>query len=323
MQKAYMKGPIFIVGIHRCGSTLWHNVLATRPGVLRLSEPRFMGAPRQRDFRFFLRSQNLDLAKDADVQKMVELCFSKKNRPGLETTFWRFENVAVGDNPELKKEVLRKILSSDRSLGAVARIIIDEMVHLSGNTRACAVFPVDIQYIPELISWFPDCRILHITRDPRAIAMSKTNDPTGTAIRVSKHPRLAWAIRKATTFYVINEYRKFARFHRRFESLENYRLFRYEDLLVEPEKVLREVCDFVGCEFTPDMLEPEKGAHEHQASSLTGKKHKSFDPKAALRWQEFISSLDRWMITLFTGSSMKDLDYNPSTHPVFRKGAAI
>jgi Sulfotransferase family len=282
-----------------------------------------MGAPRQRDFRFFLKSQGLNLAKDADVQKMVELCFSKKNRPGLETTFWRFENVAVGGNPELKKEVLRKIISSDRSLGAVARIIIDEMVRLSGNTRACAVFPVDIKYIPELIAWFPDCRILHITRDPRAIAMSKTNDPTGTAIRVAKHPRLAWAIRKATTLYVINEYRKFARFHRRFEGLENYRLFRYEDLLVEPEKVLREVCDFVGCEFTPDMLEPEKGAHEHQASSLTGKKHKSFDPKAALRWQEFISSLDRWMITLFTGSSMKDLDYNPSTHPVFRKGAAI
>jgi hypothetical protein len=318
-----MTGPIFIVGIHRCGSTLWHNVLATRPGVLRLSEPRFMGAPRQRDFRFFLKSQGLNLAKDADVQKMVELCFSKKNRPGLETTFWRFENVAVGGNPELKKEVLRKIISSDRSLRAVARIIIDEMVRLSGNTRACAVFPVDIKYIPELIAWFPDCRILHITRDPRAIAMSKTNDPTGTAIRVSKHPRLAWAIRKATTLYVINEYRKFARFHRRFEGLENYRLFRYEDLLVEPEKVLREVCDFVGCEFTPDMLEPEKGAHEHQASSLTGKKHKSFDPKAALRWQEFISSLDRWMITLFTGSSMKVLDYNPSTHAVFRKGAAI
>jgi hypothetical protein len=92
---------------------------------------------------------------------------------------------------------------------------------------------------------------------------------------------------------------------------------------VEPEKVLREVCDFVGCEFTPDMLAPEKGAHEHQASSLTGKKLKSFDPKAALRWQEFISSLDRWMITRFTGPSMKVLDYNPSTHPVFRKGAAI
>ena len=282
-----------------------------------------MGAPRQRDFRFFLKSQGLDLARDADVQKMVELCFSKKNRPGLETAFWRFEGVPVADNPDLKKEILRRTRSSDRSLGAVAKIIIEEMVRLSGKSRAAAVFPVDIQYTPELIAWFPDCRILHITRDPRAIAMSKSSDPTGTAIRVSKHPRFAWAIRKVTTLYVIHEYRKFARFHRQFEGLENYRLFRYEDLLVEPEKVLREACDFVGCEFTPDMLEPEKGAHEHQASSLTGKKHKAFDLKAAVRWQEVISSLDRWMITQFTGSSMKVLDYNPAIHPVFRKGAAI
>jgi hypothetical protein len=315
-----MNGPIFIIGIHRCGSTLWHNLLATRPGILRLAEPRFMGAPRQRDFRFFLKTEGLDLSNDADLEKTVELCFSKKNRPGLETAFWRFENVAVADNPELKKEVLRRIKSSDRSLGALAKIIFEEMVRLSGKSRACAVFPVDIQYIPELIAWFPDCRIMHITRDPRALAMSKSNDPTGTAVRISKHPRLAWLIRKIMVLFVINEYRKFARFHRQFEGVKNYRLFRYEDLLAEPEKVLREACDFVGCEFTPDMLEPEKGAHEHQASSLTGKKHKEFDPKAAVRWQDFISSLDRWTITQLTGASMKVLDYNPATHPIFRMG---
>jgi hypothetical protein len=316
-----MNSPIFIIGIHRCGSTLWLNLLATRPGNLRLAEPRFLGAPRQRDFRFFLKSQAFDLSTETDIQRMVEVCFAKKNRPGLESDFWRFEGVSVADNPEMKKEIVRRIKNSDRSLGAIAASFIEEIVRFSGKTRACAVFPVDIEFIPELIAWFPDCRILHVTRDPRAIAMSKSNDPTGTAVRISKRPRLAWLIRKIAVLFVINEYRKFARFHRQFAGLKNYRLFRYEDLLAEPDRVLREVCDFVGCEFTPDMLEPEKGAHEHQPSSLTGKRHKELDPAAAVRWQNFISSLDRWTITQLTGASMKALDYNPGTHPIFRLGA--
>ena len=36
--------------------------------------------------------------------------------------------------------------------------------------------------------------------------------------------------------------------------LERFRAFRYEDFLVEPEPRTRELCDFLGLEFEPDML---------------------------------------------------------------------
>jgi hypothetical protein len=316
-----MQSPIFIVGPHRSGSTLWHNLVATRPGILRLTETRFLGASRQRDFKFFLQTQARDLSTDADIQSMVELCFSRKNVPGLEGAFWRFEGIAAADNPEMKKEIARRIKNSDRSLGAIAGIIIEELVRFSGKTRACVKFPLEPCYLSELIAWFPDCRIMHITRDPRAMAMSKSNDPYGTAIRVWEHPRLAWFIRKFMVFFVIAQYRASARLHGRFEGSKNYHLFRYEDLLAEPGRILREVCDFVGCEFTPDMLEPEKGSHEHQPSSLTGKRQKEFEPKAAVRWQTVISPVDRWMITNMTRSSMRTLGYHPATHPIFRLDA--
>ncbi|HWD19973.1 MAG TPA: sulfotransferase [Verrucomicrobiae bacterium] len=316
-----MNGPIFIIGPHRSGSTLWHNLVATRPGLLRLPETRFMGAPRQRDFRFFLQTQARDLSTDAAIESMVELCFSRKSVPGLEGAFWRFENIAAADNPEMKKEVARRIKASDRSIGAIAAIIIEELVRFSGKTRACVKFPLEACYIPELISWFPNCRIMHITRDPRAMAMSKSNDPSGTAIRVWEHPRLAPFIRKFMVLFVIAQYKESARLHRRFEPLPNYRLFRYEDLLANPEKTLREVCSFIECDFTPDMLEPEKGQHEHQPSSITGKKQKEFDPKAAVRWQSVIPASDRWLITTMTSSSMRMMGYDPDTHPIFKQGA--
>jgi hypothetical protein len=251
---------------------------------------------------------------------MVELCFAKKNLPGLDSTFWRFENIKAANDPQLRREISRRVKESDRSLGAIARILIEEVTRFSGCTRAGVKFPVDVGHISELLIWFPDCKIMHITRDPRAMAMSKTNDPSGTAMRVLEHPRLAWFIRKLAVWFVIARYRWTARLHIRFKDLSNYRLFRYEDLLAQPEKVLRELCEFIGADFTEDMLEPQKGHHEHQPSSLTGKQQKAFDANAAVRWQTVISPIDKWIITLLTKQSMERLNYDPKTHPIFRMG---
>jgi hypothetical protein len=289
------------------------------PGILRLADPRFLGRPGQRDFRFFLNTQARDLSTDEDVEKMVDLCLSKKSIPGLEGAFWRFEGIQAAENPDLRKEISRRIKDSDRSLGAVARAMIEEITRFSGNDRACVKFPVDVGHIPELIEWFPGCKIVHITRDPRALAMSKSNDPSGTAIKIVEHPHLAWLIRKVSVWLTIAQYRLTAKLHVRFKQLKNYRLFRYEDLLAEPERILRELCEFIEADFSEEMLEPQRGQHEHQPSSLTGKRQKAFDSKAATRWKTVISRVDYWLISAFTRRSMKKLGYNPKTHPIFRK----
>lgn len=313
-----MKPPIFIVGPHRSGSTVWHNLVSMCPGVMRLTDPRFLSDRAHRDFRYFLKTYAGDLSVDENVDKMVELCFSRRNLPGLDSTFWSFKNIQAADNPELKREIKNRIKDSNRSLGAIAKILLEEITRFSGCERPCVKFPVDIGHMPELMAWFPDCRIMHITRDPRAMAMSKSNDPYGTALRILEHPRLAWVIRKVMVWFVIANYRWTARIHCRLRHLNNYHLFRYEDLLAEPERTLKEVCQFIGAEFTEDLLHPEKGRHEHQRSSLTGKQRKAFDATAAVRWQEVIPPVDRWLITTLTRRSMKKLGYDPDTHSIFR-----
>jgi len=313
-----MKNPIFIVGPHRSGSTLWHNLIAMCPGVMRLTEPRFLSDRRHKDFRYFLRTRANDLSRDENVDKMIELCFARNGILGLDSAFWRFENIAAAQDPELKEAISCRIKKSDRSLGAIARIFIEEITRFSGCDRACVKFPVDVGHIPELLAWFPDCRIMHITRDPRALAMSKTNDPYGTAIKVLQHPRTAWIIKKLSAWFAITQYRQSSRLHLRFRHLNNYRLFRYEDLLAEPEKTLRDLCKFVEVEFTEDLLHPEAGIHLHQASSLTGKQKKAFDPSAAVRWQDVIPVADKWLITTLTKRAMKIMEYDPDTHPIFR-----
>jgi hypothetical protein len=313
-----MKSPIFIIGPHRSGSTLWHNLVAMSPGILRLTDPRLLGDGLHKDFAFFLRTQVGGLATDADVARMVDLCFSRKPVPGLTGTFWRFDKIEAADNPALREQVKQRVKTSDRSIGAIARILIEELTRFSGCERACVKFPVDVRHMGRVLEWFPEGKIMHITRDPRAMAMSKSNDPYGTALRILEHPRLAWFIRKYMAWHVASQYRLTSRLHERFHSLPNYKLFCYEDLLAEPERVLREMCQFIEVDFDPDMLTPEKGRHMHQASSLTGKQQKEFDPAAAIRWQSKISPLGKRVITTLTRSSMERFGYNPETHPIFR-----
>jgi Sulfotransferase family len=309
-----MDDPIFIVGPHRAGSTLWHNLVAMCPDVLRLAEPRFLGAPRQRDFRSFLRDYS-----DGDPGAMVERLFSRKRTRGLEGAFWRFEGIEAADNPRLKEAVGRRIKEADRSLREVARILIEELTVYSNNTRACVKFPVDLRQTARLLEWFPKCRIVHITRDPRALAMSKSNDPSGTALKIEKHPGLSWLLRKAALLHVVKEYRVAAGIHERLKHSHNYRLFKYEDLLAWPRETIKELCEFIGVEFTPDMLAPEKGRHEHQPSSLTGEQKKAFDTEAAVRWRKVISRIDNFAILILTKTSMRRLGYDPDAHPIFQR----
>jgi hypothetical protein len=149
--------------------------------------------------------------------------------------------------------------------------------------------------------------------------MSKSNDPSGTAMKVVEHPRFAWLIRKTAVLLTIIQYRMSASLHLRFKGLKNYRLFRYEDLLAEPEKVLRELCEFIEVDFKEEMLQPQRGQHEHQPSSLTGERRKAFDARAGVRWRTVISRIDYWLISCLTEKSMKKFGYDPKTHPIFEK----
>jgi hypothetical protein len=312
-----MKSPIFIVGPHRSGSTVWHNLVSMNSGIMRLTDPRFLSSPRHKDFKFFVMSQGGDLSIDSNVERMVDLTFNKTGTPGLDGTFWRFEGIPASDDPRLRVKISQKIIDSDRSLGSIARIYIDEITRHSGYDRACIKFPADVEYISELMNWFPDCLIMHITRDPRALAMSKTNDPSGTAIRVLEHPKAAWLIRKATIAHVIAQYRRYSKIHSEFERYPNYKLFRYEDLLANSTTTAKSLCDFIGVDFDPKILNLENSRHEHQPSSITGHREKKLKPSAAIRWKTAMPKSDQWIVSALCKRSMARFEYNPNIHPIF------
>ena len=304
-----MEDPIFIVGLPRSGSTLWQNIIASNPRILRLAEMHFLN-PWHKDFRYFMRKRVGDLSDNKNIEKMIELIFSDPSVSGLNGPFWHFTNIEAVNDPNLKTEIYRTIVNSDRSLQSVFKALIEDITRISGYDRCCLKFPVYVNHVPELLEWYPECKIVHVTRDPRAIAVSKTNDPGGTAKRIRTHPRLSFMIKKIMILFATIQYIWTSKLYRKYKGLENYRLFRYEDLLLDPEKVIRELCEFVEIDFLPEMLEPQRGKQKGQTSSVTGKKQERINKEAAYHWRNIISPFDKWIITMLTKSSMRRFGYN-------------
>jgi hypothetical protein len=306
-----MKRPIFIVGLPRSGSTLWLNIFAQNPDILRMGEMLFL-TPWRKDFRYFLRKEIGDLSSDENVEKMADLIFSDQKIIGLTGSFWWNEMGRIND-PHLKKVIQERIKESDRSIESIFKSIVEEVSAYKGYKRFCVKFPVYPNFLPRLRKWYPESKIVHIVRDPRAMAVSKMNDPGGTQMRLQRRPWMKFFYRQLMIIFVIIQYIWTSRLHSRFKTLPNYALFRYEDLLSEPEIVVKRLCEFTGTAFVPEMLSPKEG----QASSITGRQESGFNRKAATHWRRFISPFWEKIITFFTRESMKRFGYDCERYPVF------
>jgi hypothetical protein len=308
--------PVFVVGLPRTGSTFLELILGKSPGMLVLGEVLYL-SPWKRDFRYFLRKRVGDLFQDDNLRKMVEIIFSTHGPiPGITGSFWRMGGgiKAIGEE-ELKRRVFCSLKSSDRSLASILPILLREITEFNGCKRCCVAFPVYVNHIPELLRWFPEGKIIHITRDPRAVAISKTNDPGGTAIYNKKFPYLKYFIRKAMIAFVVVQYIWAARVHARFRNHSNYLLIRYEDLVVEPAQTLQDICEFAGIQYRSDML--EQGKDRAQRSSITGELRTKADAKAASKWKSVITPFENFVVTALTSRSMARFGFDYQSHPVY------
>jgi len=312
-----IKKPIFIVGIRRSGSTLWRRILERNKDIAVFGEMQFLW-PWERDFSDFLKRDIGDLSNDKNVLKMIRIIFSDSPPPHisflkLRWGFW--ELLREINDGDLESIIHVRILESDRSLGSIFRALLEETTKYLGYTRFAVKFPVYFNRISTLMKWYPNAKIIHISRDPRAITASKKNDPGGTAKLKAKYPKYSYLIEKAMTVFVIFQYNWSAKVHNKYKYLKNYKLFKYEDLLWDPENTIRELCNFSDLRFKEEMLSPSKG----RVSSIDGRKRSGFDKKAAYRWKEKLTPLEEKIVTLFTKRSMKILEYDPSVHPIFQE----
>ena len=211
------KGPIFIVGMRRSGTTLLRSMLSVHPKIVVSRETHFLS-------KWWERYRHLDLNKTDNFEAFWEN-FSASDR---------FPKV-VADPPLVKERILA---SNQIDLKTIFTSIMQVLASTMNKPRWAEKTPRHYRYVHVLLDWYPQARIIWMLRDPRAVVASTVE---------------RW--KNNTVEDCAVEWREsILSFQEQWFEDERVRIVKYEELVSDSEPQMRKLCDFLGEEFYPEML---------------------------------------------------------------------
>jgi Sulfotransferase family len=276
---------VFIVGVSRSGTTLMRRILNSSDQIAICRENHFLGhlipsEGARHKFRKFG-----DLADDDNVRKLVDYLYSgglKRNSKyrGMSAQWkWIIRRVD-------RKDLLQRILDSDRSERALFTVMMQVFAEHYGKPIMGEKTPAHVRYVPTLLSWFPEGKVIHMLRDPRGIFVSelrrRKKEALTTPYKQLQHIDFLFRlyILLQTTVLWFESIHRYLRYKRLYPN--NYYLLKFEDLVRDPEDHIRRVCDFLGIDFQDEMLKQVVVSNGFKAG------HSGFDSRAADRWKGHI-----------------------------------
>ncbi len=300
---------IFIVGVSRSGTTLMRRILDKHSRIGIATENHYLGhLLAWEGARHYFRRLG-DLQDDDNVHALVEHIYSgqmqRRSRLRDLSPYWRWltERVPPAD-------IEARLLASDRT----ERGVFEAFLRIYADRRGKAIMgektPAHLAYVETLLDWFPDGRVIHCMRDPRAVYVSELRRRREHAVgfpyrQLAVTPALlegfvlwqvvwAWAA-------AVHRHRALSR-----RYPDHYRLLRFEDLVAAPDATLDGLCEFLGVVPEPRMLEQKvtsKGARVGEAG---------IDQGAAERWRSSISPGAGSAIERLLGRRLREMGYSGS-----------
>jgi len=264
--------PFFVVGAQRSGTTLLRLMLDRHPRLAVPHESHFIP----------------ELARAADAPASAEAFLS-----ALEQSV-RFQEWQVPLD-EVRARLPDGPLDWRGAFDAAFRAYAAR----EGKARWGDKTPGYVRHVELLRCIFPDLQLIHLVRDGRDVALSLL-DVSWYGGRLADAARL-WAAdvesgRAAAAALTDDAY------------LE----VRYEDLVADPEAVLRRVCRFLGEAFAPRML----GFHETAGQKIPGHRQAwharttaPMTDESVGRWRTALSGRDRALFQRVAGAGLGELGY--------------
>lgn len=265
--------PVFIGGCDRSGTTLLGSMLGAHSDCLTIPESQFK----------------------TDIFKSFQGNINLLQAFNLVKNHWRFKiwELNLGSIPMPKE-------SPWNSYSNLLEWIIIKYGESVGKTSFNTWIdhtPSNIKNANILLELFPQGKMIHIIRDGRAVALSVM--------------KLEWGpntVLKAAPWWVENVAYGLAS-----ESvLEKDKILRvkYEDLITDPEKTLKKVCNFINIEYQSDMIKGngfKVPRYSHGQHTLVGKKP---DAKRMNAWEKGLTSRQIEIFEGLTGNFLQNLGYD-------------
>lgn len=300
---------VFIVGLPRTGTHLMREILNTSPDVGIGMESHFLGgAPRfgllgRRGFRAELRAAG-DVRTDEGARRLVDRIWERAAGPPQHMHFWR-GLVRQVERDVFLAQLLAVAERDERHVLALA---------MAWNARLRPVWgdktPPHLYHLGQLMEWYPEARVVHMMRDPRAVYVSERErgwvgparfglpTPRGTRRLVDAGTGTDVAIRWRLAERLDRRYRR--------EHPGRYLLCHFEQLLADPEAEVRRVCEHVGIAFETRMLERRVTHSSYMTRGTPGLR-----PEAIDHWRSQLSPAVGRYLAAVAGPAMARHGYRP------------
>ncbi len=289
------RGPIFVVGNSRSGTTMVGRVLGQHPEVFTLGEIHFFeqlwSAPDGE--RSISRSEAVSLAARL-------LCIQRDgylNQGRRERFYGEAERLLASLRPR------------DLFPAKIFEAFLVSEAEKNGKTVPCDQTPRNVFYIGEILALYPEARVISMVRDPRDVLLSQKRKwkrrflgaddiPFREAVRswANYHPIVISKLWNAST-----------RAAGRHADDPRVHLLRFEDLVNDPECAIRQVCEFAGLSFEENML------HVPQVGSSSGLDHpeqRGINRDRAGSWKRGgLSSTEIYLCQKISGGPMRRFGY--------------
>lgn len=301
---------IFVVGCVRSGTALVRNILNCSEEVcMSTIETHFVGRLFLPGLRHEIKKVG-PLSEDQNVHKLIESIYSDQAEASNQGFFRKLivkSFYSGGRNRYytwLQKNVdpqylLQKTLESDRSDQALFDLFM-QLYQVKNCTERTTILgektPAHIYHVPTLLEWFPQAKVIHILRDPRAVVVSQLNRNRSQVLK--QHTRFPLTL--LNPLFVFLEVLHMtvawiwaANLHFKYKRLypQNYYFLKFEDLIKYPEQSIRQMCDFLGIAFSEKMVQ-QQIINSSYTPNYVGEA--GFNSQAVERWR---TQIKPWMRT--------------------------
>lgn len=306
---------VFIVGCPRTGSTLLRQILNGSERICITSETHFMRRM-SREGRYKKLAAFGNLQVEANVDRFLDYLYSEQHATA--TGYWGWFNREV-PRPQFRTRLLATDRSERDIFALLMRIYAEaRQPEIRPDTILGEKTPTNFYYLPTLYDWFPQAKVIHTFRDPRAIFISAAK-----LVRAGKWgfkdklpalpPRLQnHLLDLIELLHISHTWRDAVRLHGRYEQAYRgrYHLLRFEELMNDPETEVQKLCDFLSVPFEPIMLDDLAvvGSSFYSQRRVVAA---GLDKKTAHRWQEHISPFARQWFSLLGRKHLTRFGYPP------------
>ena len=268
--------PIFISGLYRSGTTILTRIIDQANELCSTYDT----------IHFMRFSYNKYLPIEDNYKKLVQDTRDRVyNRWKLD---FNVENVI---NYLEQKEITQ---------ATVYNCMMAEFLELKDDKRWAEKTNVEWESIPDFLEMFPDGKVIHIYRDPRAVLASYKN--------MTNQPGLMYLDAIFASLAMFNFMQK-----NEIRNNKQIMLLSYEEFVKAPEKWVKNICEFLEVEFKDSMLNVSEfkdmyGNSFERNSSFKGHKN-SIDTSSMDVWKEKLSDIEIYFCEMVLKSKLIEFDY--------------